>query len=556
MSAARAGDTALVESPSKPKRAAITLLVMLGLNALLSMVNWWPTPMVQLDARLAPEFVWVWAALLVFVRFFGAPAGKSLAVFTLAYMTLVIGRYFDVTAPALFGRDVNLYWDAMQIPRVVWVSLRTYPFWVTVIAVAAAAALFGSIFAALRWALRVLARDAAPFALARPWAQGVTIAALVVVSLHWGGEEWTRPYLSKPVSSTYFRQIELLSKAIKESQSQTVLPPSPAFKSDLSVLGGADVNIILFESYGMVSFANTQTYAQLTPSREALGKQIAASGLEVVSAYVGSTTFGGASELAQLALVSGINTADPFVHDLLLTTKRPTLVSFFKERGFETFGVYPALSWDWPEKSFYGFETFIDSRDMGYKGPKLGFWTVPDQYSLAWLDRTHPITPASRKRMTFFASITSHMPFHPVPPYLADWQQILSEKPFSDAQMAQVLSQKENWLNMLPAYTGMIDYNYQWLAGYLAQPKARESFYIVMGDHQPAANVTGPGATWDVPVHIISANPQVLRYFKDAGFKQGLDPSLPNVGKIFDLTQMLLDSFDSTANAPARGLGK
>ena len=95
----------------------------------------------------------------------------------------------------------------------------------------------------------------------------------------------------------------------------------------------------------------------------------------------------------------------------------------------------------------------------------------------------------------FFTSITSHMPFHPVPPYQNDWQKVLSDTPFDPAQMAKVREQKEDWFNMLPGYTGMLDYNYQWLAGYLAQPKTRESVYVLLGDHQPAANVTGEGAS-------------------------------------------------------------
>ena len=68
---------------------------------------------------------------------------------------------------------------------------------------------------------------------------------------------------------------------------------------------------------------------------------------------------------------------------------------------------------------------------------------------------------------------------------------------------------------------------------------------MVMGDHQPAANVTGEGASWEVPVHIISANPQLLERFATRGFKPGLEPSGPSIGKLFDLTRMLVDVFDS-----------
>ena len=509
------------------------------------MTNWWPTPFVQLDKRLAPEFVLLWVVILVLVRLAGQLTPQRATALAVIYLLLVFGRYFDTTAPALFGRDINLYWDGQQIPRVVWVSLKSYPLWVSMLVVGLVAALMGGVFVGLRKAIAVVARDAAPYALSRPWALVLSFAALALVTANIGGVMATWPYVSKPVLPTYIRQANLLTTAFATSKLEKVLPPSPAFTSDLAALKGADVNLFLFESYGRVAFSNDKMKQQLKPGRDALAAQIAASGLQVVSGFVGSTTFGGASELAQLAMMSGIDTGNPTIHDLLLTTKRQNLSTFFRERGYQTFGLYPALSWDWPEKSFYDFDVFIDSRDLGYTGPKLGFWRVPDQFTLAKFDQLYAITPQSPKRFIFFASITSHMPFHPVPPYQSDWAKILSDTPFDASQMAAVAAQKEDWLNMAPGYIGMINYNYQWLSGYLAQPAKRERLLIVLGDHQPAANVTGEGATWDVPVHIISADTALLQRFEMQGFRPGLEPSGPNLGRLFDLTRMLLAVFDS-----------
>jgi hypothetical protein len=537
------------------KRAAQAVLALFVLNAFLSMTNWWPTPFVQLDKRLAPEFVLLWVVILGLVAWRGVLSRTALVALTAGYLLLVVGRYFDTTAPALFGRNINLYWDALQIPRVVWVSLKSYPAWVSVVVVAAVLALFALIFAVLRASITVAARDAVPYALKRPWALVVTLCAVAVAIANLNGVVATWPYVSKPVLPTYIRQAKLLATAFAERHEQKVLAASPVFDSDLDALRGVDVNLFLLESYGRVAFSNAAMYAQLKPSREALAAQIKVSGMQVVSAFAASTTFGGGSELAQLALLSGINTSDPIVHDLLLTTQRPTLLTLFHDRGYETFGVYPALTWDWPEKSFYKFDKFLDARDLGYKGPKLGYWSLPDQFALARLSQLHPVTTQSPKRFTFFPSITSHMPFHPVPPYLSDWTKILTDKPFDDVQMAAVNAQKEDWFNMRPGYTGMMDYNYQWLAGYLAQPRVRDAIFVVLGDHQPAANVTGEGATWDVPIHIISANPELLQRFVARGFKPGLEPAEPpksGTGTLFDFTRLLLEVFDSGARKTAQ----
>lgn len=530
---------------STVKSVVQALLALFVLNAVLSMTNWWPTPFVQLDKRLAPEFVLLWVLILGGVAWRGALSRGAVLALTLGYLLLVFGRYFDTTAPALFGRDINLYWDALQIPRVVWVSLKSYSIWVSVLVVAAVMALVWLVFQVLQMSIKVAARDAAPYAIARRWPLVVTLGAVAISVANVNGVVATWPYISKPVLPTYIRQAKLLGTAFAERHQQKVLAPSPAFDSDLRALRGADVNLFLLESYGRIVFSNAAMHAQLKPSRDALAAQIASAGMQVVSAFVASTTFGGGSELAHLALLSGVNTGDPLVHDLLLTTQRPTLITAFRNRGYETMGVYPALGWDWPEKSFYGFDRFVDARDLAYKGPILGYWKLPDQFALARVNQLYPITPASPKRFTFFPSISSHMPFHPVPPYLPDWNKILTERPFNEAQMAAVNAQKEDWFNMRAGYTGMIDYNYQWLGGYLLLPRAREGVFIVLGDHQPAAIVTGEGATWDVPVHIISSNPELLKRFVAQGFKPGLEPSEPRLGALFDFTRLLLAVFDS-----------
>ena len=44
---------------------------------------------------------------------------------------------------------------------------------------------------------------------------------------------------------------------------------------------------------------------------------------------------------------------------------RPTLTSLFRRAGYQSAGLYPALSWDWAERAYYGFDLFLDGRDLG-----------------------------------------------------------------------------------------------------------------------------------------------------------------------------------------------
>lgn len=525
------------------------VLAMLFLNAAVSFDNLWPTPGITPDTRLAPEFVLLWSLLLLAVGLAGMPGPRLVAGLALGYTLLVIGRYADVTAPALFGRPINVYWDGRQIPRFLAVSAQGLASWQTLAILSIVALLLWAIYRMVRLAIVIAARDAAPYALRSAASLSITVAAIVLALANTAGVKSTWPYVSRPVLPTYLHQADLLLIALSPSRLEEALPPSPAFESDLAALKGADVKLMFLESYGAVAFDNPALHQRLAASRDALARQIEASGRQVVSAFVRSPTFGGASDLAHLGLLSGIDLSNPVRHDLLLTSRRPTLISLFHRRGYQTIGLYPALSWEWPERAYYGFDKFFDGPALGYRGPRLGFWGIPDQFAVARIDQMLPATPGSPAQFLFFPTITSHLPFHPVPPYQPDWKRVLSTEPYDAAAIALSLADKSGWADMLPAYGGMIEYTYRWLAGYLARPAARDYVMILLGDHQPAASVSGPDAPWDVPVHLISANRALIERFIARGFRPGLEPQRPVLGSMDGLTRILLDGFDGGSTA-------
>ena len=104
-----------------------------------------------------------------------------------------------------------------------------------------------------------------------------------------------------------------------------------------------------------------------------------------------------------------------------------------------------------------------------------------------------------------------------------------------------------DWLDMTPAYLRLVEYTYRWIGGYLRLPPSRDTVYVLLGDHQPTANVSGEGASWDVPVHIISRDPQLLERFIAQGFAAGLEPPRTPLGGMHELTAMLLQAFGPVA---------
>ena len=549
--------------PKDWRRITGALLAIVFLNGMLSFRDWWPTPGVLPDHRLSPEFVWVWLVLLAVVAWRGALSRRSLNIFTFVFLLLVLGRYGDVTVPSLFGRPINLYWDGANIPRFLWVSAQEKSVWQSAAIVVIVGVLFWGLFRLLHAVIAVTARDAVPYALRSRLGWAMTSLAVLLAVANQAGASFTWPLVAKPVIPSYWRQVQLLAAAFSPQHQAALLPATTAVDAamaakstnTLGALGGRDVYLIMLESVGAITYDDAHAARTLGPSRERFAADIAASGRHVVTAFFRSPTFAGGSDLAQLGVLSGIDLSDPMRHDLLLTTQRPTLISLFKAQGYQTFGLYPALNWEWPERAFYGFDVFIERRDLGYAGPAMGFWELPDQFTAARFEKIHPRDNGAPPRFVFFPTITCHLPFSPVPPYQADWSRVLAAQPFDEAETHQTLAQKPNWLNMAPDYLRMVNYTYQWLGAYFRQPEPREAIYVLVGDHQPAANITGEGASWDVPVHIVSRDSKLLGRFIEQGFRPGMEPPRQAIGALHALTGMMLESFAAPAAQSLAKLG-
>jgi hypothetical protein len=86
------------------------------------------------------------------------------------------------------------------------------------------------------------------------------------------------------------------------------------------------------------------------------------------------------------------------------------------------------------------------------------------------------------------------------------------------------------------------------LASYLRARADNNFVIIILGDHQPAANVSGEGARWDVPVHVIAGSPAILKALQADGFRPGLVPARSSVGPMSKLGPWVIDAFDDPAH--------
>lgn len=514
--------------------ALLDALLTLGAPA----ASFWP----QLGARVSLELCAGVAWLAGWIAWRGSPAARATRGLAAASAALITVHLLDLTATALFGRPLNLYWDGRHLGSVL--AQHEVPAW----QLGAAGGLLLMAVAALAWLAWACWRTVAHGLATRPTRLallalcGLLVLARAADGL--GGFETWRAF-SEPVSRLVLRQAQFLLAQSRADGAASRLAPSPAFGADLEALHGADVLVLFSESYGVCTVDDPAQARALAGPRDALAQAIAASGRAVVSARVRSPTFGGGSWLAHGALLTGVDTRDPLDYDLLLTTRRPTLVQHFAAHGYQTVSWMPGLQRPWPEGRFFGFDRYVDANTMGYTGLPFGAWRIPDQAAMALLQAQELAAPAAARKPRFivFPTLNSHAPFHPLPPFVADWARLTGPAAYTPAQQMHAMEELTSWQDPVPAYVQSIALTWQWLGAYLREQAPRQLVVILIGDHQPWARVSGSGGSWDVPVHILGADAALLRRFEREGFQPGLMPGPDTLGGMQDLAPLLSKVF-------------
>jgi phosphoglycerol transferase MdoB-like AlkP superfamily enzyme len=519
--------------------AAVALL-----DISLAFQNVWPTPMIRWAGELSVECGILLICIIAAQLWLGPLSRAAAGWLTAGWIVLVLGHYADVTTPALYGRDINLYWDLRYMPDVAAMIARAAPLWLIASVVAAVAAIVALLHVVFRWAIRRVAaaafdpKERAPLFMA-----GVAIVALFTAQ-QLGRHFATEPVFATPVLETYARQARLIAGALSASHT---LAPSPPMDADLALVKDTDVFLIFIESYGAIAFERPDMAPQLTAGRADLDAAITGTGRNVVSAFVESPTFGGSSWLAHLSLMSGVEVRDPETNARLMTEQRETMVTNFTRAGHRTVALMPGLRQAWPEGAFYRFDDIYGAARLDYRGPEFGWFAVPDQFSLAKFDALEQNQPSRAPRFVFFPTISTHFPFIPTPPYQPDWTKMFLEHPYDGPSIVSAYARQPDWTHFGPGYVNAIAYDYVTLAGYLRLHADRDMVMILLGDHEPAAAVSGEKAPWDVPVHVVASRREVLERLRARGFRGGLTPARPSLGRMHTLLPILQDAFSTSA---------
>lgn len=294
----------------------------------------------------------------------------------------------------------------------------------------------------------------------------------------------------------------------------------------LDRLRGKDVLLVFVESYGRVAVQGTSYSPGVTAVLDRGTAQLRAAGYGARTGFLTSPTFGGVSWLAHSTLQSGLWVDSQQRYDQLLTTRRETLTSAFARAGWRTVFDVPSVAKDWAEgRRFYGFDALYGAGDVGYRGPRFGYATMPDQYTLAAL-RDRELTPGARRPvMAEIDLVSSHTPWTPLP-RLVDWSAVGDGSVFDQMakqgpSAAEVLADP---VKVRAAYGASVQYTWQALVSWLVHYPDPNLVLVVLGDHQPHSYVTGAHPGHDVPISVIAHDPAVLASIDDWGWADGLRP--------------------------------
>jgi hypothetical protein len=514
-------------------------LALLLLNSTLTFQNRWPTAGVRWVLELSLDLIALLLALVVAWR--GPPGRWGRGLLLGGVILLTLGRYMDVTAPALMGRSVHLYWDSQHLPQVATMLIDSVAGWQLTLGGLALLVAGGALVVMLRWALNTVI-----VALGRPIERCVLgVLAAVLLTLYGAGRLSmrlpTEHGFALPVTPVFIEQLRLtLDATVFRNQGWIAAqPPLPAL--NLNGPKPGDVFVIFFESYGALVFDAPRFAAPLADEFATLEQSLESAGWRVASARVESSTFGGGSWLAHASFLSGLRIADQGDYRDLLVSNRQTVVHRFADAGYRTIAVMPGLRYAWPEGRFYGFTEIYSAERLDYRGPAYGWWVIPDQYSLYRIHRTE-LDPVHRPPLfLFFPTINSHAPFAPLPPYQLDWSDFDAPARESAVSGSVELSERLDGAALAPAYLQSIRYNLAVLGGYLRQYAPANALFLVLGDHQPPAVVGGREIPWQVPVHVFSRDPAVLEPFIAVGFRPGMVPGPTALSGIEQMGSLLLE---------------
>ena len=501
-------------------------------------------------AGLAPYWL-AWEAVLLVGLFALLPAGRlARGLAWLAgglLLALVVLALFDALTRASLTRPLSLIQDWILLDAVYQLVTGNLGTLATVLlAIVLIAGLVVVIWGAARGLYALGSRAAGARRVPLPLAVG--LLALGLVGTAAGMRDVAPAGTVAPAAGMVQQQIAAGQAAIAENRAfRARLQQSrkQAGAQPLPGLAGVDVILGLVESYGVSAVFDERYAPVIVPGLESIGEELDAAGLHVVTGVLEAPIAGGQSWLAQASLLSGLQVRYAGHYDALQAEPRDTLVQDFQTTGHRTAMLAPAIQLDWPEGRWFGWDRMVGKHDFDYAGPPFFWVTMPDQYTWSFFEREVRATSEDAV-FAMLGLVSSHAPWTPILPVLEDWDAI-GDGAIFDQWADQGPAPETLWRDfgrVREYYAESVRYSLEVTGAYAARFADEETLFFMLGDHPAAALITGQDASWAVPVHVISGDPELLEPFRARGFVPGMLPPSERAEHGFDaLRGWLRDAF-------------
>ncbi|OIK04540.1 CDP-alcohol phosphatidyltransferase [Streptomyces monashensis] len=316
-------------------------------------------------------------------------------------------------------------------------------------------------------------------------------------------------------------------------------------------LRGKDMIFTFIESYGRSAVEDPIMAPGVDATLDARTKALAKAGFHAKSGWLTSATYGGSSWLGHSTTMSGLWISNQQRYRTVMASDHLSLTDAFKKTGdFDTVGVMPGVVKGWPEQNWYGLDKVYNAFQLGYKGPKFSWSTMPDQYTLQqFQDRVHSKKPADGKsRMSFLILTSSHTPWAPIPK-MVPWDRLGDGSVFDSIEKAGNPSSYTltDDTHSKQEYGKSVQYTVTALTQWLERYGTENTVLVFLGDHQPNAHVSGNHASRDVPVSIVAKDPKLLDRIGSWNWTDGLRPAHDApVWKMSAFRDRFLTAFGST----------
>lgn len=468
---------------------------------------------------------------------------------TIILATILFLKIADISVQSAFQRRFNPYFDITMIENGWFLLSGIIGRWAAVFAIGLGVSAFLVVLGFLLAAqvrLIGLSRRAKYPLLGLFSITAVTCLAVLIMA----PDDMRSKHVSAKAYGYLSSRLDLVATSVRDMHAfETALSDKSGPQSGDGLFArvrGRDVILIFVESYGRSAVEDERYSPLIKPRLESVENELTKAGFASASGWSLSPTMGGLSWLAHGTFLSGLWVDNQIRYDRLMLSDRPSLNRLFRDAGWQTAAIMPAITMEWPEAGYFGYDRTFVSANLGYKGDPFNWVTMPDQYTLSAFEKLvrEPAHEEGKTVMAEIALISSHAPWTPVP-HLIDWNDVgdgtvFNEQANSGETPREVWAEKDK---IRQHYIATIDYSLETLGSYIAA-FGDDAVFIILGDHQPAPLVTGPDASRAVTVHVVSRDQALVDNFLPAGFAPGMipasdQPELP----MNDMRQLLIDKF-------------